>query len=126
MVWAEACGCREVTIPNCTFIHFGTANPTPAFSEWHAEGDNLYTSCLVALNVDSGKLAWYFQPSPHDTHDWDSGQTPVIVDGEFNGKPRKLLLDASRNGYFFCAGSRYRRALVDCAGHDDRQLDKWF
>ena len=51
--------------------------------------------------MDTGKLAWYFQPSPHDTHDWDAAQTPVIVDGEFKGKPRKLLLDASRNGYFF-------------------------
>jgi alcohol dehydrogenase (cytochrome c) len=81
--------------------YFGTANPTPAFSGATREGDNLYTSSIVALNVDTGKLAWYFQPSPHDTHDWDAAQTPVIVDGEFKGKPRKLLLDASRNGYFF-------------------------
>jgi alcohol dehydrogenase (cytochrome c) len=87
--------------PDLHLYYFGTANPTPAFSGVAREGDDLYTSCLVALNVDTGKLAWYFQPSPHDTHDWDSGQTPVIVDGEFNGKPRKLLLDASRNGYFF-------------------------
>jgi alcohol dehydrogenase (cytochrome c) len=87
--------------PDLHLYYFGTANPTPAFSGVAREGDDLYTSCLVALNVETGKLAWYFQPSPHDTHDWDSGQTPVIVDGEFNGKPRKLLLDASRNGYFF-------------------------
>lgn len=87
--------------PELHLYYFGTANPTPAFSGVAREGDDLYTSCLVALNVETGKLAWYFQPSPHDTHDWDSGQTPVIVDGEFNGKPRKLLLDASRNGYFF-------------------------
>jgi len=86
---------------NLHLYYFGTANPTPAFSGATREGDNLYTSCIVALNVDTGKLAWAFQPSPHDTHDWDAAQTPVIVDGEFKGKPRKLLLDASRNGYFF-------------------------
>ncbi len=87
--------------PKLHLYYFGTANPTPAFSGATREGDDLYTSCIVALNVDTGKLAWYFQPSPHDTHDWDAAQTPVIVDGEFKGKPRKLLLDASRNGYFF-------------------------
>jgi alcohol dehydrogenase (cytochrome c) len=86
---------------NLHLYYFGTANPTPAFSGATREGDNLYTSCIVALNVDTGKLAWAYQPSPHDTHDWDAAQTPVIVDGEFKGKPRKLLLDASRNGYFF-------------------------
>ena len=87
--------------PNLHLYYFGTANPTPAFSGVTREGDDLYTSSIVALNVDTGKLAWAFQPSPHDTHDWDAAQTPIIVDGEFHGKPRKLLLDASRNGYFF-------------------------
>jgi alcohol dehydrogenase (cytochrome c) len=87
--------------PQLHLYYFGTANPTPAFSGVTREGDDLYTSTIVALNVDTGKLAWYFQPSPHDTHDWDAAQTPVIVDGTFKGKPRKLLLDASRNGYFF-------------------------
>ncbi len=87
--------------PDLHLYYFGTANPTPAFSGVTREGDNLYTSSIVALNVDTGKLAWYYQPAPHDTHDWDAAQTPVIVDGEFKGKPRKLLLDASRNGYFF-------------------------
>jgi alcohol dehydrogenase (cytochrome c) len=55
----------------------------------------------VALNPDTGKLVWYFQPSPHDVHDWDAVQTPVLVDAKFHGEPRKLLLQASRNGYFF-------------------------
>ena len=87
--------------PDLHLYYFGTANPTPAFSGATREGDDLYTSCIVALNVDTGKLAWAYQPSPHDTHDWDAAQTPVIVDGTFAGKPRKLLLDASRNGYFF-------------------------
>jgi alcohol dehydrogenase (cytochrome c) len=87
--------------PQLHLYYFGTANPTPAFSGATRKGANLYTSSIVAVNVDTGKLAWYYQPSPHDTHDWDAAQTPILVDGQFQGKPRKLLLDASRNGYFF-------------------------
>jgi alcohol dehydrogenase (cytochrome c) len=80
----------------------GTGNPSPAYtSQTRGEGDNLYTCSIVAINVDTGKMAWYYQTSPHDTHDWDSAQTPVLVDAEFNGKPRKLVLTASRNGYYF-------------------------
>jgi alcohol dehydrogenase (cytochrome c) len=80
----------------------GTANPTPAYtSQNRGSGDNLYTCSLVALHVDTGKLAWHFSTSPHDTHDWDSAQTPVLVDAPFGGRPRKLVLQATRNGYFF-------------------------
>jgi len=80
---------------------FGTGNPAPAYGSANRPGDNLFTCSLVAVNVDTGKLAWYYQTSPHDTHDWDSAQTPVLVDGQFNGKPRKLVLQAARNGHFF-------------------------
>jgi alcohol dehydrogenase (cytochrome c) len=62
---------------------------------------NLYTCSVVAVNVNTGKMVWYFQTSPNDTHDWDATQAPVLVDGAFDGKPRKLVLQASRNGYFF-------------------------
>ena len=61
----------------------------------------MYTCSLVAVNIDTGEMAWYYQTSPHDTHDWDSTQTPILIDGEFGGKPRKLVLQATRNGYFF-------------------------
>ena len=87
--------------PETHLYIFGTGNPTPAYTVGRGEGDNLFTCSLIALNVDTGKMAWYFQTSPHDMHDWDSAQTPVLVDGMFNGKPRKLALTASRNGYFF-------------------------
>jgi alcohol dehydrogenase (cytochrome c) len=80
----------------------GTGNPTPAYtSGTRGTGDNLYTCSLVAINVDTGKMQWYFQTSPHDTHDWDSTETPIMMDGVIDGKPRKLLLHASRNGYYF-------------------------
>ena len=74
---------------------FGTGNPTPAYTTGRGEGDNLYTCSLVAVNVDTGKMAWYYQTSPHDTHDWDSTQTPVFADMPFNGRPRKLVMTRS-------------------------------
>jgi alcohol dehydrogenase (cytochrome c) len=64
-------------------------------------GDNLWTCSIVALNPDTGKLVWAFQASPHDTHDWDAVQIPVLIDGVIDGKPRKLFAQASRNGYYF-------------------------
>ena len=78
----------------------GTGNPTPAYTKGR-EGDNLYTCSLVALDVDTGNMKWYFQTSPHETHDWDSTQTPVLVDAMYKGKMRKLVMQATRNGYFF-------------------------
>ena len=65
------------------------------------QGDNLFTESIIALDPDTGKMAWYFQSSPHDTHDWDATQTPVLFDAEIGGQPRKLLAQASRNGWFF-------------------------
>jgi alcohol dehydrogenase (cytochrome c) len=87
--------------PQTRLYIFGTGNPTPAYGSDARNGDNLFTCALVAVNVETGKMAWYYQTSPHDTHDWDSAQTPILVDGEFNGKPRKLVLQATRNGHFF-------------------------
>ena len=88
--------------PETKLYIFGTGNPTPAFTTGtRGDGDNLFTCALVAVNVDTGKMAWYYQTSPHDMHDYDSAQTPVLVDGEFNGKMRKLVVTAARNGYFF-------------------------
>jgi alcohol dehydrogenase (cytochrome c) len=64
-------------------------------------GDNLYTCTILALNADTGAIVWFYQASPHDTHDWDAVETPVLFTAEFQGRPRKLLAQASRNGYFF-------------------------
>jgi alcohol dehydrogenase (cytochrome c) len=87
--------------PETKLYIFGTGNPTPAYTPGRGEGDNLFTSSLVAVNVDTGKMAWYYQTSPHDTHDWDSAQTPILIDAVVNGKRRKLVSTAARNGYFF-------------------------
>src|SRR5436190_3136006 len=87
--------------PETKLYIYGTGNPTPSYTQGRGEGDNLFTSCLLAVNVDTGKMVWYFQTSPHDTHDWDSTQTPILVDAPFNGRMRKLVMTATRNGYFF-------------------------
>lgn len=87
--------------PDLNLLYWGTGNPNPVLNGETRPGDNLFTCTIVALNPDTGKLVWYFQPSPHDVHDWDAVQTPVLYDGDFHGKPRKMLMQASRNGYFF-------------------------
>jgi alcohol dehydrogenase (cytochrome c) len=91
--------------PETHLYIIGTGNPTPAYTAMlRAPKDvhtNLYTCAIVALNVDTGKIVWYYQTSPNDTHDWDSTQPAVLVDGTFQGKPRKMVLQAARNGYFY-------------------------
>ncbi|HKX28819.1 MAG TPA: acido-empty-quinoprotein group A [Blastocatellia bacterium] len=87
--------------PELNLIYYGTGNPNPVYAGQGRQGSNLYTCSIVALNPDTGRLVWYFQVSPHDTHDWDNVETPVLFDGVFEGRPRKLLAQAARNGFFF-------------------------
>lgn len=87
--------------PETRLYIVGTGNPTPAYTGAARAGDNLFTCSLIAVNVDTGTMAWYFQTSTHDTHDWDSAQTPILIDGTIGGRPRKLVSTASRNGYFY-------------------------
>jgi alcohol dehydrogenase (cytochrome c) len=87
--------------PALNLIYWGTGNPHPVVNGTEREGANLYTCSIVAIDVDTGKLVWHFQPSPHDTADRDATESVVLVDGPFRGQPRKMLMQASRNGYFF-------------------------
>ena len=64
-------------------------------------GDNLYTCSVVALDPDTGTLKWHFQFTPHDTHDWDANQIPILVDADWNGQPRKLIVTANRNAFYY-------------------------
>jgi alcohol dehydrogenase (cytochrome c) len=87
--------------PELNLVYVGTGNPTPVLNGPARPGDNPWTCSIVAINPDTGKLAWGYQVSPHDTHDWDAAEVPVLVDGVFNGQSRKMVMLASRNGYFF-------------------------
>ena len=87
--------------PELNLIYWPTGNPSP--SDYGAErtGDNLYSNSMLALDANTGKLKWYFQFTPHDLHDYDATQVPVLVDSDWQGKPRKLLVQANRNGFLY-------------------------
>ena len=87
--------------PQTDLLFWPTGNPCPDFNGDERKGDNLYSSSVLALQPDTGKLKWYFQYTPHDLHDWDAAQTPMVVDAEFQGRSRQLLLQANRNGFFY-------------------------
>jgi alcohol dehydrogenase (cytochrome c) len=81
---------------------YSTGNPTPAyFADTRGNGDALFTCSMIAVDVATGKMAWHYQTSPNDTHDWDSAQTPILAEIAINGKQRKVVMTAARNGYFF-------------------------
>jgi alcohol dehydrogenase (cytochrome c) len=98
--------------PDLNLVYWGTGNPTPVLKGTTRPGDDPYTCAIVALNPDTGKLAWAFQVSPHDTHDWDAVETPVLVDGDFHGQPKKMLMQTSRNGYFFVLDRTSGKSLL--------------
>lgn len=98
--------------PELNLLYWGTGNANPVFAGQSRKGANLYTASIVALNPDTGKLAWYFQASPHDTHDWDNVETPVLIDAKIDGKPRKLLAQGARAGWFFVLDRTNGKSLV--------------
>ncbi len=87
--------------PTTDLVYWPTGNPCPDFNGDERKGDNLYSSSVVALEAKTGKLRWYFQFTPHDLHDWDATETPMLIDAEFQGRPRKLMAQANRNGFFY-------------------------
>jgi alcohol dehydrogenase (cytochrome c) len=87
--------------PKLGLLYWGVGNPNPDFFGDSRKGNNLYTNSVVALELTTGKLRWYFQFTPHDTHDWDAAQVPVLVDNVAGYPGRKLLAWANRNGFFY-------------------------
>lgn len=87
--------------PEQNLLIWGIGNPSPDFNGEVRAGDNLYTECVVALDLDTGKMKWYFQFTPHDTMDWDAVEIPILVDAPYNGKQRKLFVQADRNGFYY-------------------------
>jgi acido-empty-quinoprotein group A len=98
--------------PDLNLLYWGTGNANPVYAGQSRKGANLWTASIVALHADTGKLAWWFQASPHDTHDWDNVETPVLFDATVDGRPRKLLAQAARCGYFFVLDRTNGKNLV--------------
>lgn len=82
-------------------LYWAVGNPFPATDGDERRGSNLYTNCVLALDVKTGKLRWHYQFTPHDLHDWDAAEPLVLVDTDYRGQPRKLLLQANRNGFVY-------------------------
>jgi PQQ-dependent dehydrogenase (methanol/ethanol family) len=100
----HGCGATWLTgtyDPEARLLYWPTGNPCPDYNGDERKGDNLYTASVLALDPETGKLKWYYQFTPHDLHDWDATETPVLVDANFRGTPRKLLLQGNRNGFFY-------------------------
>jgi alcohol dehydrogenase (cytochrome c) len=87
--------------PESNLVYWGTGNPSPDMIGDDRQGDNLYSDSLLALDADTGKLKWHFQFTPHDVLDMDANQVPVLLDANFHGRPRKLVLFANRNGFYY-------------------------
>jgi alcohol dehydrogenase (cytochrome c) len=87
--------------PETNLTYWGIGNPGADYNGDDRGGDNLYSNSVVALDADTGKLKWHFQFSPHDEYDYDSVQIPVLADMTWQGAPRKVMLWANRNGFFY-------------------------
>ncbi len=87
-------------------VYFGTGNPTPIMIGSQRQGANLYSDCLVALDVRTGKLRWYYQFTPGDDHGWDSTEQPILTDIDWQGQSIPVLLLANRNGFFYALDRR--------------------
>jgi alcohol dehydrogenase (cytochrome c) len=87
--------------PDLGLVYWGVGNPGPDWNGDSRPGDNLYTCSLVALDAKTGALRWHFQFTPHDTHDWDATEIPVLFDGRLKGQPRKFVAMANRNGFYY-------------------------
>jgi len=98
--------------PEQNAVFFGTGNPGPDYHSGSREGDNLYSCSLVVLDADTGKLKWHYQFTPHDVHDYDSTEVPILADLTINGQPRKTVMFANRNGFYYTLDRVTGRVIV--------------
>lgn len=103
-VLEKGCGATWLTgsyDPELDLLYWPTGNPCPDLAGDRRPGDNLYTNSVVALDPATGEMQWHFQFTPHDTHDWDAQEPLVLIDEQWRGAPRKLLVQANRNGFLY-------------------------
>jgi alcohol dehydrogenase (cytochrome c) len=98
--------------PESKLLYWPTGNPCPDYNGDERQGDNLYSASVLALEARTGRLRWHYQFTPHDLHDWDANQTPMLVDARFHGDARKLLLQGNRNGFFYVLDRLTGKVLV--------------
>jgi len=87
--------------PETNTIYWGTGNPAPDWNGTGRMGDNLFTCSLLAIDANTGKMKWYFQFTPHEVHDWDSSEPPILFDAKVDGQMRKLVALANRNAFYY-------------------------
>jgi len=98
--------------PATNTMIWGTGNPGPDWNGDVRKGDNLYSCSFIALDPDTGKKRWHFQFTPHDTHDWDATQVPILIDTQFRGAPRKMVVTANRNAFYYVLDRETGKFLV--------------
>ena len=98
--------------PEAKLLYWPTGNPCPDYNGDERKGDNLYSASVFALDPETGKLKWHYQFTPHDLHDWDATETPLLADAAFHGQPRKLMLQGNRNGFFYVLDRLTGKALL--------------
>jgi alcohol dehydrogenase (cytochrome c) len=98
--------------PKLDLLYWTTGNPCPDYNGDERKGDNLYSDSVLALKPATGELQWHYQFTPHDLHDWDAQQTPMLIDAPFGGTQRHLLVQANRNGFFYVLDRTDGRLLL--------------
>ena len=98
--------------PEQNLVFYGTGNPGPDYHSESRKGDNLYSDSLVALDADTGRLRWHYQFTPHDVHDWDATEVPVLADITIAGQPRKVVMFANRNGFYYTLDRTTGKVIV--------------
>ena len=105
--------------PEQNLVFYGIGNPGPDYHSESRKGDNLYSNSLVALDADTGKLRWHYQFTPHDVHDWDATEVPILADLPIGGQPRKVVMFANRNGFYYTLDRTNGKVIVAQAVRDD-------
>ncbi|MBM3817782.1 MAG: PQQ-dependent dehydrogenase, methanol/ethanol family [Acidimicrobiia bacterium] len=98
--------------PEQNIVMYGIGNPGPDYYGAERKGDNLYSASIVALDADTGRLRWHYQFTPHDVHDWDATEVPILADLTIGGQLRKTVLFANRNGFFYVLDRTNGRVIL--------------
>jgi alcohol dehydrogenase (cytochrome c) len=98
--------------PELNLVYYGIGNPGPDYHSESRKGDNLYSDSIVALDADAGTLRWHYQFTPHDLHDWDATEVPVLADLTIAGQPRKVVMFANRNGFYYTLDRTNGKVIV--------------